>query len=99
MTLYYIQSKNEIINSEHIIRAKFEPEHIEPEGEDEYGIHHKERAIANKLSLWLTEIDIKNSYAYEDKVDGTASATAIYILRKTDAVRLWEAMKRDTYSI
>jgi len=97
--MYYIQSRNEMINPAHIIRAKFEPEHTELMRVDERQVPGSEHVIKSKLSLWLSEIELDQSYAYEDKVDGTASATSIFVLRDTDAERLWTAMLRDAYQI
>lgn len=92
--LYYIPSSDEIVNGDHIIRAKFYPAHTVAAHIDEYsGQEIPERQVVARLDLWLTELDVDEVSNYDGDVKGAASKSCYRYWKGYDAESFFDILK------
>jgi hypothetical protein len=96
---YYIPSKETIINSEHIIRAEFEPPKMIEDEFDEFSGRTRSYFREARLTLVLTELKQENYDGYEGKHLGTSSVSKCLVFRSLEAEYFWDALKREAYSL
>jgi hypothetical protein len=98
--IYYIPSREEMINSDHIIRAEFSPKHIVETGTDDMsGQPYPKHSVSATLVLWLTELRLDELCGYEGSTRGTASVSKSLEYRGLEAEYLWDALKRSAYGL
>jgi hypothetical protein len=94
MNMFYLPSTEEMINGDHIIRAKLYPSHVEPEHiDDESGNTVPQRFISSRLDLWLAEIELDEVSSYDGEIKGVASKSISRCIRGLEAEALWEVLK------
>jgi hypothetical protein len=93
MNLFYVPSSEQIINGDHIIRAKFYPAHMVDEDRDDMTgdlipAHHVEA----RLDLWLTETDWEEVVNYDGEIKGIGTKTSSIYFKGEAAEGSWAAM-------
>lgn len=95
MPIFYLPSKETIINSDHIIRAEYTPEHVYRDT-DEEGPNAPERTARARLILVLTELVQEEAISCGNTV-GVSSISKKLSFHGVDAETLWDIITRHSY--
>jgi hypothetical protein len=91
--LVFIPSKNEFINFNHVVFAKYEPAFTREAGIDDCGEAYPERDIPSKLIIITTELESEESSNYEGTVNGVCATSVRHAYKGPDAELLFDEMK------
>lgn len=100
MTIYLIQSKNMIINSDHIISAEFIPEHDEIDDEETInGIEVKKKHRPSCLNIAIAKQVLEQDLTWDGNVRGVAAISEIVKVRGKEADIFWDVLTSPAYPI